>query len=373
MLQQENLAANFCGLLTRQHNYKKSAIEWRILGQEQDGSMLASWISLAVNETPIERSHIGLYNAAEKTFHILHSFEKRENCIQASVNSSRTLLAYVLKDPCTKAPVTDEPTLYLYKPFIIEIKRDGEKSAANCKNKQLMGEGSRKQVMVQFLWQKKSIFEKKYEDTLLQFVHDDCITMLKTKLIKNVGGDDDEGSSSKIDLKNFNSWSLDCNAITGEVIVKHFIWAQWDPSIQALYYIHLKATTKSSLDKDDDKANGQEISTTTTLSAHQFHENSPRETVVSSNRFPFSIQTKISIVFFFTVEHSTQFAKYSTKLRCTCVRRRRRTTSYSRLIAEFDNCYRRIRNAIRLSLLHLSTNSFACRRRLRFGHSIAKR
>ena len=273
MLKQENLAANFCGLLTRHYNYRKTAIEWRILGQEQDGSMLASWISLSVNETPIERSHIGLYNPVEKQFKILHSFEKRENCIQASVNNSHTLLTYVLKEPRIKSTMNDIATDFVYLPFIVDVKTEND-SPSQCVRKCLLPDGSSKQVMAQFLWQKKSISEKTFEDKLLIFIHDDCITLLKTKLAKSPDTDE-------IDLKNTNSWQLDADSITREVIVKHFIWAQWDPITQALFYIHLKPTVKSSLEKDDDRAKETDTSsTTTTLSAHQFHENLPRETVV---------------------------------------------------------------------------------------------
>lgn len=274
MLQQENLAANFCGLLTRSYNYKKTVIEWRILGQEEDGSMLASWISLSMNETPIERSHIGLYNPIEKTFRILYSFGKRENCIQATVNSSRTLVSFVLKDlRIQTAAKSDE---YVYKPFLVEVKNDVDSpSTGMCYS--LMAEETGQQVMTQFLWQKKTIFEKSYEDKLLLFVHDDCITMLKTKLLKNPNENDE---NSKIDFKNYDTWYLDTKSISREIIVKHFIWAQWDPIVQALYYIHLKPTTKSLLEKDDDKSKENETLSTTTLSAHQFNENLPRETVV---------------------------------------------------------------------------------------------
>lgn len=314
MLKQENLAANFCGLLTRHYNYRKTAVEWRILGQEQDGSMLASWISLAVNETPIERSHIGLYNPVEKFFQILHSFGKRENCIQASVNSSRTLLSYVLKETRTKDNANDTETAseFIYTPFIVAIKADNDKPST-CVRETLLPDGSSKQIMTQFLWQKKSIFEKTFEDKLLLFIHDDCITMLKTKL---------EKTNSEIDLKNVDSWQLDVESITREVIVKHFIWAQWDPITQALYYIHLKPTVKSSLEKDDDKIKESDTSTTTTLSAHQFHENLPRETVVSPfysfeivsfswNRLSF-FRKNINLYFFsILVEYSIEFAEYS--------------------------------------------------------------
>lgn len=276
MLKQENLAANFCGLLTRHNNYRKSAVEWRILGQEQDGSMLASWISLSMNETPIEQSHIGVYNPIEKSFRILYSFGKRENCIQATVNSSRTLLSFVLKDAQTKLNDTETTVEWIYTPYIVEVKDDPNEPLIR---KSLLADGSHRQIMTQFLWQKKSIFEKTYEDKLLLFVHDDYIAILKTKLMKYMNGSDDNSDSCRIDLHNSDTWCLDFDGITREIIVKHFIWAQYDPIQLALYYIHLKPTTKGSLEKDDDKAKDSEF--TTTLSAHQFHENSPRETVVS--------------------------------------------------------------------------------------------
>lgn len=260
MLQQENLAANFCGLLSRHCNYKKLAIEWRILGQEQDGSMLASWISESENG---EQSNIGIYNPIEKSFRILYKFATKVNCIHATVNASRTLLSYTEKEQ-----LLDELKIIkkiVYFPWIVEIKTD------KCEPFCLMTDGSERQIMTQFLWQKKAIFERNYEDKLLLFVHDDCISMLKVKLKKHV-----EQNVDEIDLKNENSWLLDRSLITREIIVKHFIWAQFDANVQALYYIHLKPVAKSSLEKDD-----KDLSMTTTLSAHQFHENLPRETVVS--------------------------------------------------------------------------------------------
>lgn len=278
MLKQENLAANFCGILAT-NGHKDLAIEWRILGQEQDGSLLASWISVSPTkkiDDKCDRSHVGLYNPATKTFDILYSFRRRENVIQASVNASRTLLSYVIKT----MPDIDENGRQncLYIPYIVEIKC--EQADANEAHR-LLKDDKTKQVMTQFLWRKKSAFEKNYQDKLLVFVHEECINMFKVTLIKATNSQSsDDLNSTKIDFDDYNSWKLDCNDVTSEVIVKHFIWAQWDPVVQALYYIHLKLTMRSSLEKEEGDRDF-----TTTLSAHQFHEHLPRETVVSEMRF----------------------------------------------------------------------------------------
>lgn len=270
MLKNENLAANFCGLLTRQYNYQHTAIEWRILGQEQDGSMLSSWVSVKQHETSIERSHIGLFNPIEKSFRILYSFEQRENCIQATVNRSTTLLSFVLKTAINQTNDNETTTEWIYTPYIVEIQSDQMHKSTHH---QLLSAGSQQQIMTQFLWQKVSGIDTLKEDKLLLFVHNETITILKTEVRKCTV---DDGTSSP----NSEYWTLDLEAISREVIVKHFIWAQWDPVVQALYYIHLKPTTKGLLEKDENKTGEASASFTTTLSAHQFNENSPRETVV---------------------------------------------------------------------------------------------
>lgn len=330
MLQQENLAANFCGLLSRHCNYKRLAVEWRILGQEQDGSMLASWISECDGG---ERSSIGIYNPTEKSFRILIEFPTRMNCIQATVNASRTLLSYTVKDVRESESRSAEESVYF--PWLAEVK------AEHCEPLCLMADGSKRQIMTQFLWQKKAAFERNFEDKMLLFVHDESISMLKVKIKKNADSDCEE-----IDWKHEHSWLLDRSLVTRETIVKHFIWAQFDANVQALYYIHLKPVAKSSLEKDD-----MESLMTTTLSAHQFHENLPRETVVRLRErpsFPSNSQSPA-----FSAEHSPESAEHSTQLVSARLRRRRRSTAHPRLHAESDHCDGRVGHVVRVPLLRL--------------------
>jgi hypothetical protein len=117
MIKQENLAANFCGLLLQQ-GFKGNTIrvyvstifysnlyaspekcqEWRILGQEQDGSLMSTWTSYNYQNQQ-KKSHIGMYNPVNKIFEVLYTFpDCRNNIIQASINCSQTLLVFIVKD-----------------------------------------------------------------------------------------------------------------------------------------------------------------------------------------------------------------------------------------------------------------------------------
>lgn len=139
------------------------------MGQEQDGSLLASWISVSA-DLKVTKSHIGLYNPLEKSFNKLYTFSERTNIIQASVNRSRTLLAYVIKENKTN----DTPSELVYKPFIVEVRDD----ATNDPHPMLIPAERQKQVMVQFLWRKQTTFEKNYQDKFLLFVHEESKFLL---------------------------------------------------------------------------------------------------------------------------------------------------------------------------------------------------
>lgn len=117
------------------------------------------------------RTNIGLYMAAQKTFSLLHTFAGRENVIQASVNASQTLLAFVLKDAPAPSPVATDTTAsqMVYRPFVVEVNND----AAGDPH-QLLQMARSKQVMVQFLWRKQTTFEKLYQDKFLVFIHEEC-------------------------------------------------------------------------------------------------------------------------------------------------------------------------------------------------------
>lgn len=207
-----------------------------------------------------------MYNPKEKSFEVLHRFDRIvPNLVQASCNNYRTLLAYVIKE--------EENGQFLYHPYLTVIN-----NVDNGAPIELLKDDPRRsrQIMVQFLWRKPSVFEKNYQDKFLVLIHHESVLTFTTHLKKcPEPGDEEEIRSSRIDFTRNDSWYFD-KVLKQEVIVKKFTWAQFDSTNQALYYIHLKETTKISLENADD-----EKVMISTLSAFQFHEDMPTETVVS--------------------------------------------------------------------------------------------
>lgn len=198
---------------------------------------------------------IGCYNPKEKSFDVLKKFSERENVIQSSVNATKTLLAYVLKDQIqTDNCETDNGSdiKYVYKPFITDVNEDSSHSLLEVDRSQ--------QTFVQFLWPKQQNLNR---EKFLLFIHEEGIYQHIAKK------SDVEESTSR--------WCLNRSDLKTELIVKNFIWCQWGPKVQTLFYIHLKESTRISLEKEED-----EKVMNPTLSAFQFHDDSvPKETVLN--------------------------------------------------------------------------------------------
>ena len=97
-----------------------------------------------------------------------------------------------------------------------------------------------------------------------------------TCIVKSVSCSPNEDESAE-------KWYFDSEMLIAETIVKKFTWAQWDSHNQALYYIHMKPKSKSLslLEGEENNKTNNEIELSPTLSAFQFNDKLPTETVVS--------------------------------------------------------------------------------------------
>lgn len=75
-------------------------------------------------------------------------------------------------------------------------------------------------------------------------------------------------------LEQFNIENFLC-----ESLVRVFIWAQWDPINQTLYYIHYRKAARSIVEGEEQEAITAS-KMTPTLSGLQFHDDLPHESVV---------------------------------------------------------------------------------------------
>jgi hypothetical protein len=248
MVTVDNFASKLCSIILEK-NVGDEANEWRLLGQEQDGTLLFSWIQSSKTQKPV--TNIGLYSFPTNDLTIIHSFGSTVNCIQASIDSSKTFLIYVVKevDP-------ENNTIFTYRPYLLRL--DKEKNEI-C---DLDLERS-KQVLVQFLYQKHSVLSESSNVKFLILIHQECILQYQ---IKN--------DTSKMNAESFFYESL----------VRKFSWAQWDPVHQTLYYIHNRKPSRCLVEGEEDTFTNVTTKTSPTLSGLQFHDDLPHESVVSSGK-----------------------------------------------------------------------------------------
>lgn len=248
----QNFAVKLCGILQSQSSHDVKAREWRLVGQEQDGSQLLTWS----DENYV--SNIGVYSSKKKSFDVLYTFDDHLNIIQASVNSSHTLLVYVVKEKAENANGDLED---IYKPFMITLRSTKNREISDIAN------GDNKQMMVQFLYGKSHKYNPTcHNDKFILFTHLTCIKIYFTKLVNS--DSDDE----------LDDWDLVGTLPSPDIIVKTFSWAQWDCVHQVLYYIHYRQPTQSFAEGEEVKSPSEIMPT---LSALQFHADLPHETVLN--------------------------------------------------------------------------------------------
>lgn len=132
-------------------NFLDNINDWRLIGQEKDGSFLFSWVQ-------DNRTDIGIYNYQKNTLKKIYSFRYKTTCIQASISSDETILVFVIKENSNNDPE------YKYKVFLYKTGDDFEELF----DLNLMRP---KQIMAQFLYPRQSILSENQPIKLLVLIH----------------------------------------------------------------------------------------------------------------------------------------------------------------------------------------------------------
>ncbi|GLV45117.1 pigeon [Carabus blaptoides fortunei] len=254
MVSGDNLPSKLCALILAEDSTVE-ATEWHLLGQEQDGSLLFSWIESSDNT--IDHTKIGIYKYHSNSLKTLYVFETVQNVIQASVNSSLSLLGFVTKKSNTdENNLSDnEENILIYRVYIINLEYN------NVYDFQI---DSSKQIMIQFLYRKQSVLvDKRPIEKLLLLIHQECALLYQIDVNK---------------MKNLSFINDSC--LINESLVRAFIWAQWDCVHQVLYYIHYRKPIRCLVEGEEYEAN-ESMKLSPTLSGLQFHDDLPHETVLN--------------------------------------------------------------------------------------------
>ncbi|KAK4875134.1 hypothetical protein RN001_011556 [Aquatica leii] len=241
MVTVDNIASKLCSILLSEQP-EVNAQEWRLLGQEQNGLLLLSW----VQSDNLTTTHIGTYCYEQNTLDTVYTFQKPTTVIQASINANKTVLGYVIKEYEDPAVVTS----YTYKPVIVNIE-DIDKPIVYDLNIV-----KPKQIMIQFLYRKQSLLNENHSDKFLVLIHEECVLHYQIQ-------------ADAFEVK------------TVDTLVRAFLWAQWDPLHQTLYYIHYKKTTRALVEDEEELKKNHENKSSPTLSGLQFHDDLPHETVLN--------------------------------------------------------------------------------------------
>ncbi|GLH11423.1 Protein pigeon [Gryllus bimaculatus] len=257
----DNLGRIFNGISKTQ---KLSGKEWKILGQEQDGSLVIGWVVESHDACEIQEHYcVGLYLHGENKIQVLYRFKTLIHIVQATVNSGRTLLGYVSKEKVYLLADTlesDESDMSsldyrgsgMYKAYIVETSSTGNTVPI------VLTKASTQQTMIQFLYKKK---EHSSIEKFLLFVHHKSILLYQVQL--NIIENDEK--------------VLD-QSFSHDILVRAFMWAQWDPVHQSLYFIHHR---KPQMIVEGDTEESYDTELLPILSCLQFHDDLPHETVLN--------------------------------------------------------------------------------------------
>ena len=187
----------------------------KMIGQERDGKILFTWDKK--NNEGDTITSVGLYSPSSKSYHTLYLHASQANICAATVNSDATLLAFTVQ--------TEEADETWYDCFIAEIRPQERVFTLN-----LEGPSFR---MLQFLHGDTSASKNRMgrsvpPSRLLLVIPNSIICQYQFK------------------MQQVRQGAIVVSQPEQEVIQRNFLWYQWDPQSQWLYYARFEGNIDQS-------------------------------------------------------------------------------------------------------------------------------
>uniref|UniRef100_A0A8D9F8S0 Protein pigeon n=1 Tax=Cacopsylla melanoneura TaxID=428564 RepID=A0A8D9F8S0_9HEMI len=238
--------------------------KFQIIGHEKTNWLIVKWITG-------DKTKIGCYHYPDDSFQEMLSLKGHINVIQASINQTQTLISFVTRS------TDDVYSVMLSQPWSY-LKRHSHTVASMTPSKKKIDlvQQSKLQTVSQFVYRKMKTDSDSEEDEcaagvteetydLLIFVHHKSIVMYNCKVVK-------DNSTKEIIVP------LPLSPV--ETLCTKPTWAQWDVGFQTLYFVYNKSLPPPAEGEEEEEGSERE-SLHPMLSALQFHDDLPHETVLN--------------------------------------------------------------------------------------------
>ncbi|CAH0391278.1 unnamed protein product [Bemisia tabaci] len=252
--------------------------KFKLLGQELGGNLLISWLHYDEHQNPV--TSIGLLHSENNQLKSVCTFQGKINLIQASITFNKSFISFVTKEVRNSGRTSDEEIQDVssdsnsaekqqYSAFCFKLDEDSA-VARTLDDSALILPSQSRQTFVQFLYRQK---QPTTSERLLVFTHREAASIYVV--------DSENSSHEVVSLK------------LSELLVQSFIWIQWDHDSQTLYYISHRKAPKF----DNGTASNAPIThkqeVPPILSALQFHDDLPFETVLN---IPFTLPDQVNFI-----------------------------------------------------------------------------
>ncbi|KAL1454282.1 hypothetical protein WDU94_010554, partial [Cyamophila willieti] len=234
--------------LLRKHTDPESG-KFHLIGHEKTNWLIVKWITG-------DKTKIGCYHYPDNSFQEMLSLKGHINIVQASINQTQSLISFVTRS------TDDVYSVMLSQPWSYLKHRSSTIASMTPSKKKIdLIQQSKLQTVSQFVYRKMKTDSDSEEDECVSGVTEEAIIC------------------SFLCITSESTVPLPISPV--ETLCTKPTWAQWDVGFQTLYFVYNKPVPPSAEEEEEDEEESERESLHPILSALQFHDELPHETVLN--------------------------------------------------------------------------------------------